>query len=290
MNQKRSFAIQRLLAVLIALLLVAGLAGCGGGREEEPGSSQSSKGSSDTSKGSVDVPYVPEDFPDFEEKIAEMYEINDDTVGWLQVPGTSIDDVVVCNSDPNDLNEFYVRRDINKRYSWEGIYYADFRNKFDGSAEGLSRNTIIYGHSLDMDDNPDEILFSQLKKFLDEDFAKEHPYIYFSTAGSNLVWEVFSVFHTTVQFDYINPCDGNGPTADAHFEEMVKGARDRSVYNYSVDVTPEDKILTLSTCVYQFTPGQYPNDYRYVVMARLVTDDEYHEKANLVKNPEPKEP
>jgi len=123
--------------------------------------------------------------PSFIEQIAEKYARNSDTVGWLYVPGTSVDDVVVHY--PHDANEFYLRRNFDRRTSMSGVYFADFRNTFDGTAAGLSRNTVIYGHSLDWNDDPDAPYFDQLKRFLDEDFARQNPYIFFSVVAVSLV-------------------------------------------------------------------------------------------------------
>ena len=67
------------------------------------------------------------------------------------------------------------------------------------------------------------------------------------------------------------------------------------MFNYDVDVTIGDTIITLSTCVYSIpTPGggviplSYPNDYRFVVMARLVERGrELNASVSLTVNPNP---
>ncbi|MCL2857944.1 MAG: class B sortase [Oscillospiraceae bacterium] len=222
--------------------------------------------------------------PSFLERIAEKYARNSDTVGWLYVPNTSIDDVVVHY--PHDENEFYLRRNFERRTSMSGVYFADFRNTFDGTAAGLSRNTVIYGHSLDWDDDPDAPYFDQLKRFLDEDFARENPYIFFSVAGEDLVWEVFSVYYATRFLPYNLP-----DFTDAGFIDILDQIKKRSQFIYDVDVGLDDKILTLSTCTYIFTPGVFPNNYRFVISARLMEEGaDLPLTAELVRNPTPHEP
>ena len=57
---------------------------------------------------------------------------------------------------------------------------------------------------------------------------------------------------------------------------LLKKAQDLSFYNYDVEVSSNDKILTLSPCTYRMaddTKLHYPNDYRYVVMAKLLPAD-----------------
>ena len=56
----------------------------------------------------------------------------------------------------------------------------------------------------------------------------------------------------------------------------IFNTQDLSFYDYDVEVTSNDKILTLSTCTYRLaddTKLHYPNDYRYVVMAKLLPAD-----------------
>ena len=83
-----------------------------------------------------------------------------------------------------------------------------------------------------------------------------------------MVWQIFAIFYTPITFDYINP-----DPADATYSSMLKKAQDLSFYDYDVEVTANDKILTLSTCTYRLadnTKLHYPNDYRYVIMAKLL--------------------
>lgn len=215
--------------------------------------------------------------------VGEKYQLNDDTVGWFYVPNTTINDVVVQNNAPDDKNQFYERRNFEKRSSWTGVYYSDYRGLFGESWEDLSRNTVIYGHS--MDDDPDGAQFSQLKKYWDKDFAEDNPYIYFSTQYEDLTWEVFSVIFTTSDVNYNNP-----NFTDEEFSKMVGDFAQGSLYDYDVVVSNDDKILTISTCTYQFS-SSYPNKDRFVIMARLVKDNEpIKDMAVLEKNPDAKGP
>lgn len=274
---------KKILALLLTILMVISLAACADREPKPADESSASSSSSQSSKVEPENTYELPDFPDHGEDIAEMKEINDDTRGWLRIPDTTVDDVVVSKMDPNDYNNYYLRKDVYKNYSMEGVYYADCRNQFDGTAEGLSHNTTIYGHALDLNDDPDEIRFSQLKKYWDIDFAKDHPYVYFSTEGEDLVWEIFATFFTNYKmYEYIDPLEGY---SKEEVQAFLDEAMARSDFNYNVEVTPDDKYLTLSTCVYKLTPGVYPNDYRYVIMAKLVTDGNYKEKADVEVNP-----
>lgn len=274
----------RLLALLLALCMVFAFAACG----KDPASPDPVDPSNPA--GPVD-PANPDDptQPTKEEQLKElqktmlentlaMQQKNKDTIGWIYIDGTTVNDVVV-KVNYNDDNKYYLRRNANGENDNDGCYYADWRCK-TGNRNSISKNTVVYGHNLgrsasglipDYQNHANGPKFAQLLKYQDEEFAKTHPYIYYSTIEEDMVWQVFAVFYTDIKFDYIEP-----NPADATFNSLLKKAQDLSFYNYDVEVSSNDKILTLSTCTYRMaddTKLHYPNDYRYVVMAKLLPAD-----------------
>lgn len=274
----------RLLALLLALCMVFAFAACG----KDPANPDPVDPSNPA--GQVD-PANPDDptQPTKEEQLKElqktmlentlaMQQKNKDTIGWIYIDGTTVNDVVV-KVNYNDDNKYYLRRNANGENDNDGCYYADWRCK-TGNRNSISKNTVVYGHNLgrsasglipDYQNHANGPKFAQLLKYQDEEFAKTHPYIYYSTIEEDMVWQVFAVFYTDIKFDYIEP-----NPADATFNSLLKKAQDLSFYNYDVEVSSNDKILTLSTCTYRMaddTKLHYPNDYRYVVMAKLLPAD-----------------
>ena len=185
---------------------------------------------------------------------------NPDTVGWLYIPGTDIDNSVLQSFD----NSYYISRDENRNDSVYSCYFVDCDNPL-GAVSDFSPNTIIYGHS-NLKDTPDGKRFSQLFKFVEPEFAVNTPNIYFSTEEGDYVWRVFSVFYTDISFNYIQT-----HPEDTEFNRIVERARAGSLYNYNVDVAAGDKLLTLSTCSVKYGNT---GDNRFVVMARLLRADE----------------
>ena len=286
MIHSRRHSIVVLFLVIFALVIFAG---CNKKPVEELGTPEASEALDTLSvpgfANPLNVPTGPSESPTkleaYSEMAIEKHNINSDTVGWLAIPNTTINDVIMWY--PDDFNEFYLRKNFEKRYSWEGIYFADFRSKWDGGRDGIPTNTVIYGHS--MEDSPQGPLFSQLKKFLDEDFARKNPYIYFSTVDEDMVFEVFAAYYSDIYTPYNTPY----PEVAA-YEAILKTAREGSIYNYDVEVSTSDKIITLSTCCYNITPT-YPNDYRYVLMGKLVDRNSVlKEEATITRNPSPKMP
>ncbi len=220
------------------------------------------------------------DPPSLQAQIADAKAKNDEIIGWLRIDDTEIDGAVVQAEN----NTKYERLNEWGEYSWTGTFFADYECNFTGREE-LSKNTVIYGHNVHYDDDMNGERFSQLFHFTDQDFARNHPYVYFSIAGDaaengentsdDMVWQVFAVFYTTTDFDYIRinkdyRDPSQGEITDAQLMNIITEARDRSEYDYDVQVSPTDKILTLSTCSYKY--GRR-DDVRFVVMAKLVEED-----------------
>ncbi|MEG1943503.1 MAG: class B sortase, partial [Angelakisella sp.] len=115
-------------------------------------------------------------------------------------------------------------------------------------------------------------------------FAADNQFIYFSTPESGMVWQVFAVFYTTSRQNYNDP----NPTS-ADYQSLLTDVRKRSMHNFDVPVTTNDKILTLSTCTY-LNGSEWPNEYRYVVMAKLLPEGAALTPAKVETNPSPKAP
>ena len=282
---------KKTLALMLAVMLLFSMAGCG--EEEQSEEQQPVKEEQELPQEESDAEQVQQEVVQFGQQIAEAREKNEDIIGWLKIDDTEIDGAVV----QADNNEYYERLNEWKQYSWTGSYFADYECNFD-SREDLSKNTVIYGHNVHFDDNKDGERFSQLFYFTDIDFAENHPYVYFSINGdsdtavdeeekaeNDMVWQIFSVFYTTTDFDYIkinkdykNPEEGE--ITDAQLMNIITEAKQRSEYVYDVDVTGEDKILTLSTCSYKYDKR---NDVRFVVMAKLLDEGEALQKTVQLK-------
>lgn len=276
---------KKISAFFLAVIMLVSVTGCG--KEEEPLPPQETPPVSQQEQETPQSPEQPQDTawqqPTFQPQIKEAREKNEDIVGWLKIDDLEIDGAVVQAEN----NKRYERQNEWKQYSWTGSYFADYECNLTGR-EQLSKNTVIYGHNVHFDDNKDGERFSQLFHFTDIDFAKEHPYLYFSTydpaasqdgktlSENDMVWQIFSVFYTTTDFNYIqitkdfqNP--DSGEITDAQLMNIITEAQKRSEYVYDVPVTAKDKILTLSTCSYRYGKR---DDVRFVVMAKLLAPGE----------------
>lgn len=183
---------------------------------------------------------------------------NSDTKGWILIPNTYVDHPVLQAAD----NNFYLEKDLNKNYYWYGSVFANYQNNLS-SVDSLNQNTVLFGHNKN-----DQLMFGSLVNYQNSSYASAHPFITLIIGGQETTWEVFAALDCEVNsqvFPYIQT---------ALSQEVIDQARDRSFLDFDVSVSASDKILTLSTCTYQYTysSGKYREDVRFVVMAKLVEE------------------
>lgn len=214
------------------------------------------------------------DFPaGIQDKYKLLYAQNQDFVGWINIPNTSIDmPVYQCSN-----NEYYLKHDSYDTYTKYGTLFLDK----DNNPVNLTRNTTIYGHNFD-----NKSIFDELHNYQDPEFFKQSPVIEFNTLYKDYKWKVIAAFHTNGSsegdngylFYYIASEFGNNS-----FMKFYDELQQRSYIHTGVDVQPTDKVLTLSTCTYFFDRNGSLENARFVVIARLVRDGESEEvDTNLV--------
>ena len=194
--------------------------------------------------GYSNVSYLNVDF-------SNLLNQNSDTVGWIKVEGTKVNYSVVQTTN----NDFYLSHDFYKNKNSAGWIFADWRN----SLSQFRRNTIIYGHNMN-----NKTMFGSLPSTLLssswQNNSNNH-YIKLSTPSANSVWKIFSVYVTDPKVDYLRTV-----FTDNEYREFITTMQSRSVYNFGVTPSIEDKVLTLSSCYYE--------NKRVVLHAKLVRLEE----------------
>lgn len=194
-----------------------------------------------------DIRRIYKEVRDEKEKI-DLSSINSDYIGWISIKNTPIDYPIVKGED----NEFYLKRDFNKNYLFSGSIFMDYRN------EGFQdENVVIYGHHM-----KDNSMFGSLKKYKDLEYLKENRYINITTKDDEkFIYEIFGVYITTSDDSETISIKFNN---EEEFSEYINKICEKSIYDLGVDVKGTDKILTLSTCSYEF------EDARLVIHAKLI--------------------
>lgn len=248
---------------------------------------------------------------DLTEKVKESRAINTDVGAHLYIPDTLIDEPILTSSQYGSMAGLQAIYDkTSNRLNWKkegtglgGPGVAYLHNKANiTSREAMVPNTVIFGHNTGMpygqtyssaitpQDLPDGAMFAQLYKFLDEEFAKNHPYIFFSTETENYIFQIFGVYWTEAN---PKPAYWSSSISSADALTVAKSAVERSQWIYEdVELEAGDKFLTLSTCTYSFTTNLHAAEsYRFVVTGKLLDEDaRLSPTANITKNPSPKQP
>ena len=177
----------------------------------------------------------------------KLKEVNSDIAAWLYAPGTPINyPVVQCADD-----EYYLNHLFDGTKNKNGCLFIEKKNRTDFSDD----NTIIYGHNM-----ASGSMFAELLEYKDPSYAKEHPYLYLITEDASYRIEVFSAHVTEPESDAYDIRLG---TAE-NFRAWILKMANRSSFSVNIKMTTKERIITLSTCSYEY------KNARFVVHGRMV--------------------
>lgn len=175
--------------------------------------------------------------------------VNPEIVAWLSIDGTNIDYPVAQHSD----NDYYLHHLFTGEWNSSGCLFMDCSNQAGFS----DLHTIIYGHHMD-----NGTMFQKLMGYKDQSFYDEHPTAQLFTPDGTYTVEFFA--------GYVAGVDGNAWkldfASDAEFGKWAENAKEKSLFESPVTPTASDRIVTLSTCSYEFYNA------RLVLHGRLVVD------------------
>ena len=178
---------------------------------------------------------------------AALYAANQEMVGWLKIPNMKYIDFPIVQGKDNDK---YLKLDYYGRTTSYGNPFLDFRNNMRSGDQ----------------------VFSELTDYLTIDGFKRNPVIEYNTLYADYQWKVYAVFLTNSKAEHDNGYIFNyiftNLSSDDKFKEYISEIDQRKLYSTGVDIRPDDKILTLSTCNYDW------DEQRLVVVARLVREGE----------------
>lgn len=199
----------------------------------------------------LNVP-IPEKEVDFAKLQTET---NSDIYAWIYIPDSMIDYPVLQH--PTD-NTHYLDYNLDGSKGYPGCIYTENYNKKDFS----DPVTVLYGHNMKKG-----TMFAGLHKYEDAQYFEEHPYVYIYTPEKLLVYQIFasceySDKHILLSHDFSKP-----KAVEDFLGELTSYVVVGNNYNKGVEVTSEDNLLVLSTCI-----GNKPNN-RYLVVGALLNAD-----------------
>lgn len=213
--------------------------------EEEPETSGEETGLP-AEKDPVEIPI---DFATLQEK-------NPDVYAWIRVSGTSIDYPILQSQE---YNSYYLTHTLDREEKAEGAIFTENYN----SKTFQDPNTVIYGH-----DMKNGSMFQSLHNYMDRSFFDSNRDITVYLPEKILHYRIFAAYlydnrHLLLSFDFWNKEEYQ------QYLNTIFSMRDmNSFVDTSMEVTNEDKIITLSTCYAGIS------EKRYLVQAVLESVEE----------------
>ena len=171
---------------------------------------------------------------------------NPDIVGWIYSEGTVINYPILQGED----NQQYLRRLYDGTKSTLGSIFLDFRNLSDFS----DLNSLVYGHNIRSGQ-----MFASLSDYRDQAYYEEHPVIWLLTPDKD--------YRIDLLAGLVVPSDSEVYEIYSYPEDLQAGLEYvllNSTFDAGdVDAASVERIVTLSTCSYDY------NDARYVVIGSL---------------------
>lgn len=196
-------------------------------------------------------------FADMENPIDfdKLAEINTDLYAWIRIPDTNIDYPIAQRAGDDS---YYLNHDMYQEPRFAGCIYTEDCN----SKDFTDPNTVIYGHNM-----KNQSMFQNLHLFADQTFFEEHPDVYIYTPKGVMVYKVFAAYtyddrHIMNSFDFSNP-----EVYQKYLDEILHIRAMDANLREGVEVTVDDHIITLATCI----GGQTQS--RYLVQAVMSKDE-----------------
>lgn len=168
-----------------------------------------------------------------------------DVIGWLYCEGTVVNYPVVQAKD----NAYYLRRLTDGTWNMAGTLFMDYRNQ----PEFSDWNSLIYGHNM-----KDRSMFATLLDYQDQAFYEAHPVWYLMTPQQDYKLKLVAGYTTSADSSAYRIAEDQEER-----DMLVQKAVSASTFVSNVEVADTDRLVTLSTCSYEYA------DARYVVLGVL---------------------
>ncbi len=163
--------------------------------------------------------------------VAQLMQDNEDVIGWIVFENPDISYPVMQGTD----NEYYLSHTFSGEKNSAGSIYADVINHDDWE----DAHTILYGHNM-----KNRSMFGSLRSYKREDFYAGNELFRIYTAQETYVYQIFACYDVAEYSDIYTVWY----TPDEGFAKLLESMQRRAYYDTGVEVSAEDKILTLSTC------------------------------------------
>ncbi|MDO4198144.1 MAG: class B sortase [Erysipelotrichaceae bacterium] len=260
------------------------------------------------SSGDADIPSEPIEEPVTVELSQDQlmwwdnYDINQDYVGQVRFVSGLIDQsfvqaksvyredgtaYVFYDENGNVINNVddYTGNDVYIWTNWKsgeydyndegGSVFLDYRNTLD------DQNLIIYGHHFSVwNDESRSKSFTPLEQLLDETNLKDNNVLELILEDEKRTYELWAAYE--MDFTSQNDLDNlqywrtyydisfNGDKEEGYYQKYINNVETVRLYDTGVNLSTEDKTLTLQTCISGYTGIKYE-----IVVLRFVNSEKW---------------
>lgn len=184
-----------------------------------------------------------------------LWAINPDAYAFIEIPGTQVNYPVMQSSTQEE--DYYLNVTFEGVAALPGSIYTRMINAKDFS----DPLTVIYGH-----DMLDGSYFGDLKNYIDRGFFDTYRDLFIYLPDRQLQYQIIAeVVHDDSLIS--NAHDLKDPNSVPAFIQESMGIQEaQNQFAEDMNVTPEDRLIILSTCI-----GDRPNNRRLVI-AKFVNE------------------
>jgi len=204
-------------------------------------------------EGSVYLELTSEEKNEKKEEVIRVKEElnNPDVVGYIRLPGTSIDEVFVQGED----NDYYLNYNERRKKDVRGAIFLDYRVKLN------DKKILIYGHN----SSNLEVPFKKLEQYYEKSFFDNHKFIEIGSEEGVYTYQIFSVLIETKDWSYMRL---NFQSEESWHEHIIS-LKEKSMYDTGISIDSSDDILILQTCSHHKDYKKYENKYLLVIGKKI---------------------
>lgn len=257
----RSFV--RMLVLVMALVMVLALAGCGKDDTTDPNDQNDPAVDQDDTANRVQPDPIVE--PEGMEATFAKYK---DVYAWIEVPefasalGSSTELSYPVAQHPSD-RDFYLNRDLDGNTNKAGTLFTEaiVEDKTINSRDLNDPVTVIYGHNM-----ANRTMFGGLQTFLSKmDFSKQH-LVYMYQKDRRVTYQIvggvqYDLSHIIYYHDFTND-----EVFNSFFDQLWKETDGTTNLDKANKPVAGDKVLILSVC------KNGDDNHRYLVVCKMIED------------------
>ena len=161
----------------------------------------------------------------------ELEAVNEEIIGWIRIGALDLSYPVAQSSD----NDYYLHRTFERQDNFAGCIFLNCSN----SRYFTDQNTIIYGHNM-----KNGSMFGTLKNLQDQELYDKNPFFWIYTKQFIYQYRIFSCAVVSKEGDNYR----TRFTTDEFTDFLAARQSDSLVDNHGLQVSADDRIVTLSTC------------------------------------------